>query len=98
MTKKEFDALCMECVKEVRDRCPRDTGNLEDLGIKFVWEDEDTFTIYVDENQAPYMPYTNEPWISPKWNGKKNPNEAWWQDATKLVVELLKSKLKGTAK
>ena len=62
--------------------------------VSVVYEDENTFTIFVEDDQvAPYMPYTNEPWISPKWNGKKNPNEAWWQDAVKLVREYLKGKL-----
>ena len=94
MTRAEFDALCLECVQIIRDRCPRDTGNLANNGIQFVYEDENTFTIFVEDDQvAPYMPYTNEPWISPKWNGKKNPNEAWWQDAVKLVREYLEGKL-----
>jgi hypothetical protein len=85
----------MDLVSIIRERCPRDTGNLADHGVKFIWEDKDTFTIYVDEGEAPYMPYTNEPWISPKWNGKKNPNEAWWQDAIRLCAEHLKQKYKG---
>ena len=95
MTRTQFERICMELVKTIRDRAPRDTGNLEDNGVKFVWEDENTFTIYIDESVAPYMPYTNEPWISPKWNGKRNPNEAWWQDATRLCVEYLKNTYKG---
>ena len=96
MTKQEFDALCLECVDLVRRRAPRDTGNLATNGITFVWEDENTFTIYVNESIAPYMPYTNEPWKSPKWNGKKNPNEAWWQDAIKIVIEFLEQRLNGS--
>lgn len=95
MKKQQFDRVCMELVRIIRERAPRDTGNLADNGVKFVWEDENTFTIYIDETQAPYMPYTNEPWISPKWNGKKNPNEAWWQDAIELCKKHLISKYKG---
>jgi hypothetical protein len=44
------------------------------------------------------MPYTNEPWVSPKWNGKPNPNEAWWQYATWIAVRYLIYRLKGTLK
>ena len=98
MTKEEFDALCMECVAEVRKRCPRESGNLVDHGVKFIWLNDSTFQIYVEESEAPYMPFTNEPWVAERWHSKKNPNEAWWQDATRLVVELLKSKLKGKVK
>ena len=95
MTKQQFDRICMELVKIIRERAPRDTGNLADNGVRYVWEDEETFTIYIDESIAPYMPYTNEPWISPKWNGKKNPNEAWWQDAINLCIEHFTNVYKG---
>ena len=27
-----------------------------------------------------YMPFTNEPWISPRWKGAKNPNEKWFEE------------------
>ncbi len=95
MTKNQFDRICLNAVAQVRQRAPRDTGNLANHGVNFVWEDENTFVIYVDETQAPYMPYTNEPWKSPKWNGKKNPNEAWWQDAVKIIVEYLQNHYDG---
>ena len=98
MTQTEFEELCMDCVAEVRRRCPRDTGNLMTNGIQFVWLGNFKFKIYVNESIAPYMPYTNEPWISPKWNGKRNPNEAWWQDAFKLLVDLIVERLKGRIK
>lgn len=98
MTKQEFERLCMRAVQKVRERAPRDTGNLATNGVNYVWEDEKTFVIYVDEDVAPYMPFTNEPWVSPKWNGKKNPNEAWWEDATKIVVELIQREYKGEVK
>ena len=98
MTKQQFERLCMQAVQKVRERAPRDTGNLATNGVNYVWEDEKTFVIYVDEDVAPYMPFTNEPWISPKWNGKKNPNEAWWEDATKIVVEFLEREYKGEVK
>ena len=103
MTRQEFEALCMKCVEIVRQRCPRDTGNLQTHGVKFIWEG-DNFIIYVDESEAPYMPYTNEPWISDYWNRTdkngnvyklKNPNEAWWKDATRLVKEFISKELNG---
>lgn len=43
-------------------------------------------TIYVDMNNAPYMPYTNEPWIAHRWGGKKNPNESWWNKTAEALV------------
>ena len=41
------------------------------------------------------MPYTNEPWVSPKWHGKKNPNEAWFQDAVEYIAEYIADQTNG---
>ena len=97
MTKSEFDKLCMDIVGQVRKRAPYDTGNLSTNGVRYMWKGKDTFVIYVDESIAPYMKYTNENWdlFQPPLHGKKNKNEAWWQDAIKIVVEYLKKELNG---
>ena len=95
MTKTQFERLCYEALELVRQRCPRDTGNLRTHGINAVWIDEETFFIYVDEDVAPYMPYTNEPWISDKWKSASNPNEAWWEDATQIVMTYFMSHYDG---
>ena len=44
------------------------------------------------------MPYTNEVWISPKWNGKKNPNEGWWNNAVEFIVNYIAKRVKGKVK
>lgn len=100
MTEQEFDRLCMRLVRVVRDRAPKDTGNLAYNGIRYEWRDKETFVIYVDgeppnKGIAPYMPYTNEPWISKRWNGKPNPNQGWWQDAVQLCVDYILNEYKG---
>ena len=79
MTSEQFTRLIDRIVKNIRDISPIDTGNLRYNAIRFEFLDEGTCRIYVDEAIAPYMPYTTEPWISPRWHGKKNPNEGWWQ-------------------
>lgn len=100
MTKSEFDIICMGAVRQVRKRAPYDTGNLSNNGVRYEWTDKETFVIYVDENIAPYMKYTNESWdlFQPPLHGKKNKNEQWWQDATKIVAEYLTKRLKGKIK
>lgn len=100
MTKQQFDRVCMELVRIIRERAPRDTGNLADNGVRYVWENEETFTIYIDDGNngiAPYMKYTNENWdlFRPPLHGKKNPNEAWWQDAVNLCIEHFTNVYKG---
>lgn len=78
MTAQEFESLCNEIVMLLKNNTPYDTGNLSNNGVRFEFTGNECH-IYVDEAIAPYMPFTNEEWISPRWNGKKNPNEAWWQ-------------------
>lgn len=88
MKSSEFVKLCSQCVEELRKRAPKDTGNMAYNAIRFEFPDQDTCKIYIDEAVAPYMPYTNEPWISPRWHGKKNPNEKWFDNASKAIAEL----------
>ena len=84
------------CDSIFRPAAPRDTGNLQDSAIKVVAVSENEVRIYVDEAVAPYVPYTNEPWLSPKWNGKKNPNEGWFDRAAEAVAQAIAAQLGGT--
>lgn len=98
MTDADFRKLCNEIVDELRRQAPRRTGNLADNAIRFEFVGN-TCNIYVDEEIAPYMPYTNEKWLSPKWNGKQNPNEAWWQDTIEnKIVKGIAAKVRGVVK
>ena len=70
------------------------TGNLKYNALR-VMKSPNGVLLYVDENIAPYMPYTNEPWISPKWKGAKNPNENWWEKMSKDFIGDLAQELNG---
>lgn len=98
MTLNDFYAICYKCVDKLRNLCPYDTGNLAGNGITFKFVNERKFTIYVNEKVAPYMVYTNEPWVSAYWRGKKNPNEGWWNNAVGVLVDLICNELKGRVK
>lgn len=81
MNDRKFMDACLKMVQLVRDRAPKDTGNLAYNAVKYEFKRVDGVlecNIYVDEDVAPYMPFTNEEWISPRWNGKQNRNEDWW--------------------
>lgn len=95
MSPQEFQQAVEHAVKYLRALAPRDTGNLEDNAIQFEYIDEDTARIFVNEDIAPYMPFTNEPWLSPKWNGKKNPNEGWFDFAAEEIVEEIAQMFNG---
>lgn len=86
MIQAEFVKLCYREFDRLKSLSPIDTGNLRYNAIRIEFPNENECNIYVDEDIAPYMPYTNEPWISPRWNGKKNPNEKWFDNAVKVIA------------
>ena len=98
MTEHDFIAVCQECVAEIKARAPIDTGNLRYNAIQYEYLGDFKFAIYVNEDIAPYVYYTNEPWVADRWQGAKNPNEAWWQNAVRSCIELIKTRLKGVVK
>ena len=74
------------------------TGKLKYEALKVDTIKEGVYRVYIDEEISPYMPYTNEPWISPKWHGAKNPNEKWWERfCDELVKEIAVEVGKGDA-
>lgn len=95
MTNKQWNIACLSAVDIVKSVSPVDTGNLKNNGVTYAFLDNDTFMIKIDLAKAPYMPYTNEPWLAKRWNGKKNPNEGWWENAVKKVVEYIAQALGG---
>ena len=97
--------------KYIRDRAPKDTGNLRaSIRVEeiepFIWRifvniGDDT-RLRVSRNRrnldwglAPYAPFTNEPWISAYWRGKQNPNEGWWNKAVDLVMRNFEMETNG---
>lgn len=92
----QFKRVCQDAVRELRGLAPRDTGNLAINAIKMEMVSPSVCLIYVDESIAPYMPYTTRPWVAPRWNGKKNPNEGWWQAACEQIAERVAKKINGT--
>ena len=43
-----------------------------------------------------YMPYTEEEWISPKWKGRANPNEGWFEETVEYIARYVALGLGGT--
>lgn len=94
MTNESFLQLGMGAVALLKWLAPFDTGNLSRDAIR--WEMiGNEFKIYVDEAIAPYMPYTNEEWLSPIWQGKKNPNEGWFERAAQIILKYIIQKTQG---
>lgn len=112
INKSKFDKVFLKAVRELRRLAPKDTGNLAYNAVKYKWISDHEFEIYVDvgdttafvesreftEGTAPYMPFTNEKWISPYWNGKQNPNENWWNNAIEWIIKYIAQELGGKLK
>lgn len=95
MTDQEFADLSDFALQYMKQPAPRKTGNLEDNAMRLEMYSPQVAVIYVDEAIAPYMPYTNEPWISPRWKGKKNPNEEWWNYDCEITIKKIADRLGG---
>ena len=76
---------------------PRDTGNMALNSLRYKVQGN-YIVIYFDTNIAPYVPYTNEPWLSDKWNGKQNPNEGWWDEFAQEFIRRFNIKIRGKIK
>jgi hypothetical protein len=95
MTDTEFQTFVNRFVKNFKPLTPIDTGNLRYNSVKFIFTSPTRAVVYIDEKVAPYMPYTDRPWLSPRWNGKKNPNENWFENAVQKALEKTTKSMKG---
>ena len=107
--KRVFDKVFLRAVDQLRRDAPKDTVNLAYNAIKYRWISDHEFEIYVDvgdtqafvesreylKGTAPYMPFTNEEWVSPRWNGTPNPNQNWWNNAIEKLIHFIAKELGG---
>ena len=74
MTQREFESLFIQAMNSARKQSwfPKDTGNMAYNSFKAMWLGNNKFRMYFDNQVAPYVVYTNEP-----WKRGKNPNQYW---------------------
>lgn len=70
------------------------TGNMAFQSFQYVKTNREML-VYIDQSIAPYVHYTNEPWIAAFWGGRKNPNEGWWQRFVDEFTRRLTAELGG---
>lgn len=97
VTIRKVEAAIFEAWEIVRQSglIPKDTGNLREKSFKVSRTGVGSWKIYIDHGIAPYDIYVNEKWVSPKWNGKQNPNEGFWQKVCEFIIDYLHQKLGG---
>ena len=85
-------------VMALKSVCPYRTGNLERNGIR-VKIDNGTMCVEIGHETSKllgeYAVYTNEPWISPKWGGKQNPNQGWIERGIEKALPLIRQVYSG---
>lgn len=93
MTKAEFETLFIEAINSLRQQkfVPYDTGNLKFNAIKGMWISDTQYRIYIDEDVAPYVFYTQE-----KWERGTNPNQGWVEKAVNYIAKFIARKLGGS--
>lgn len=78
--------------------CPYRTGNLERNGIRVKIENG-SMCVEIGHDTSKvlgeYAVYTNEPWISPKWGGKQNPNQGWIERGIEKALPLIRQVYSG---
>lgn len=96
----------------LRSLTPIKTGNLRHNATNIESLGEGKWRLYIDENIAPYMKYTEEPWeqktikmgnfkkggIIERMRTWKNPNQGWFQRASDRVAMYISTQLHGTLK
>lgn len=100
--REKLISACIEVVEEIRaefvpnpkTRYKTSTGNMAFNALRYKIEGN-LFTVYVDEQIAPYVWYTIKPWLSPRWHGKKNPNQDWDKIFQEEFMRRLAEKLGG---
>lgn len=97
MTRNDWELLFIEATNSLREQVfvPYDTGNLKYNAIKGIWISENQYRIYIDESVAPYVFFTNEPWINRKG---KNPNENWIEKAVDYIATYIAERTGGQIK
>lgn len=79
-----LEQLRMTAQTILRSQTPIRTGQLRSSIM--VQESDKGFTISIGGEQAPYVLYVNERWISPRWRGRENPREGFINRAVELIA------------
>ena len=97
-TYQRIELAVKDAVSSARVMIPIDTGNLRYNSFKIEPLGDMKWKVYIDEKVAPYAPYVNEKWISPKWKGKTNPNEGFWERVFEFIANQISAATNGQIK
>lgn len=90
----ELEKIVYQALDYIKKVCPVDTGNMRQ-NIKVIKSSKNEWQIRIGGDVVPYAVYTNEKWVSPRWKGRKNPNEKWIDDAVGQIAQITAKNLRG---
>ena len=91
MDDSQLMSIATMAYNHLKNACPVDTGNMKYNAIRLTRVSENKIEVSIEASIAPYVVYTNEKWLSPRWKGKKNPNEKWIDDAADEIAARIRA-------
>lgn len=91
MDSSRLVSIATMAYNHLKNSCPVDTGNMKYNAIRLTRLSGNKIEVSIEASIAPYVVYTNEKWLSPRWKGKKNPNEKWIDDAAEEIAARIKA-------
>ena len=98
MDDSQLIAVATMAYNHLKNVCPVDTGNMKYNAIRFTRLSENKIEVSIEASIAPYVVYTHEQWLSPKWGPHTNPNEKWIDDAADAIAAKISASLGGRAR
>lgn len=110
ISEAEQSRIMYSALAYLRTFAPKRTGNLRYNAIRVENLGDGKWRLYVDENIAPYMKFTEEPWeqkmikmgnfkkgeVIERMRTWKNPNQGWFEKACDRVAVYISTLVHGT--
>lgn len=112
ISESEQARIMYSALAYLKSLVPYDTHNMQDNATKVENLGNGKWRLYIDENIAPYMKFTEEPWeqkmikmgnfkkgeVIERMRTWKNPNQGWFEKASDRVAMFIAMQLRGTLK
>lgn len=92
---QQVELAIKDAVSAVRWFIPVDTRNMQSNSFKIEPLGNMRWKAFIDQKIAPYAPYVNEKWVSPKWHGRQNPNEGFWKEVFIMLADMISAATNG---
>ena len=93
---KKIEMALANCVLITKANMPYKTGGLErSVTLKRITNGAEIYTTATTKNGNLLLPYTNGVWTHPRWKGRRNPHEGWWDKRAEQIGQYMAYTLGG---